>query len=163
VIATADAAAVPLPSAAGAVVAGVCWADIAVKPTRQITSAKKLFIAPTFQLKIQPHLRIDSTIAGTRAAWCTTKSTKRAAQCERLPKARRRQVADRRAEIHVIAKILEVDGDVESIALLTRRRTSALRSGPDRSHFRTTTTIATDVWTTWSTTNAFVPTCCRCS
>src|SRR6185369_15279978 len=68
---------------------------------------------------VQSDLSIDPSIAGAcAAATRSAKSSKRASQSQRLAETRRRQIANGRAEVNVVEKILEVDRDVQIVALL---------------------------------------------
>src|SRR5215216_2843513 len=106
--------------------------------TRQTNIARdfkaRLFISKTFRSEVQSDLGIDATITGARtAAAGTTKTSKRTTQPQRLTKIRRRQVPDRRAQIHAVENVLEVNRHVQIVSLLTRSsRATTLRTWPTR-------------------------------
>src|SRR5215204_6858064 len=99
------------------------------KPARQTDIAKDfkniLFISKPFRSEVQSHLCVNSSIAGAGAAATATATSKCSSQSQRLTETRRGEVADRRTEIHMVQKVLEVDRDVDGVSLLTRGPTTA--------------------------------------
>jgi hypothetical protein len=121
----------PLP--AGALFPVGCSCEKTVAP-KQTTIARdkttRLIVKNPFNVftksEVQSHLSIDATITSAgAAATATTKGTEQSSHVQRLTKTGRGKITNRRAKINVIQDVLEIEGDVESVLLLTRSSTAA--------------------------------------
>src|SRR6185503_14127691 len=76
--------------------------------------------------EVQSYLSINATITSAGATAATsTKGTEQSSHIQRLTETGRGKITHRRAKINVIQDVLKIEGDVESVPLLTRSPTAA--------------------------------------
>src|SRR5437868_4417484 len=73
-----------------------------------------------FALEAEAHLQLDAAVAGGLVDAAAAEAAEAAGARQRLAEERRAEVADGRAEVRVVQKVLHVDGESQVVAVLRR-------------------------------------------